>query len=125
MNMNWIVVGAASGFLGVALGAFGAHGLEGHVTDEGLAWWRTGVLYQLIHAPLLLVLGLLALQGRRVCAAGWCFLIGTLVFSGTLYAMALGAPRWFGAVTPIGGVLLLVGWVLLALAARRLPLNAA
>ena len=121
MKMNWIVVGSVSGFLAVALGAFGAHGLQARLSPEGLDWWRTGVFYQLAHAPVLVLLGLLALHARRVNAAGWALAVGSLVFSGTLYLMALGLPRWLGAVTPVGGLLLLAGWVLLALAAGRGP----
>ena len=122
--MNWIVAGAAVGFVGVALGAFGAHGLEGRVTEEALAWWRTGVLYHLVHAPVLALLGLLSLHGMRPAPAGWAFLLGISIFSGTLYAMALGAPRWLGAVTPLGGLLLLGGWALLAWGGRRSTLAA-
>lgn len=115
---NWIVAGAVVGFLAVALGAFGAHGLEKHATSEGMAWWETGVRYHLVHAPVLLLLGLLPLRGRD--RIGWLFLLGILVFSGTLYAMALGAPRWFGAITPLGGLALLGGWALLAWQGRHL-----
>ena len=121
MKTNWIVIGAVAGFAGVLLGAFGAHGLQGRVGEEALAWWRTGVLYHLVHAPVLVGLGLLALHGVRVGRAGWAFLLGILVFSGTLYGMALGLPRFLGAVTPVGGVLLLVGWALLALDGRHSP----
>ena len=116
MHQNWIVVGALWGFLGVALGAFGAHGLE-RMTDvpEALAWWETAALYHLLHAPVLVLLGLLQRSkpggGDKV---GWCLILGSLVFSGTLYAMALGAPRVLGAVTPLGGLLLLAGWLGLA-----------
>ena len=121
MRIDWIVVGAVVGFLGVALGAFGAHGLEGKVSEEALAWWRTGVLYHLVHAPVLVLLGLLARQGLRAAPSGWAFLLGIAIFSGTLYGMALGLPRVLGAVTPVGGLLLLLGWLLLAWAGRRSP----
>ncbi len=103
---------AVLGFLGVALGAFGAHGLDKAVAaerlDQALDWWHTGAVYHLLHAVAILALG-----DRRAAAPAWCFAAGILVFSGTLYAMALGAPRWFGAVTPFGGLLLLAGWLLL------------
>ena len=95
--------GAALGFLGVALGAFGAHALKGRVDAE---LWRTAVSYQMWHALALLV---------ATPRAGLCFLAGTVIFSGTVYALALGAPRWLGAVTPLGGLLLLAGWLALAL----------
>lgn len=116
--MNWIVVGAVCGFLGVALGAFGAHGLKARASAEALAWWQTAAQYHLVHAVALVAVGLLRAQSGRGDAAGWAFLAGILVFSGTLYAMALGAPRVLGAVTPLGGLALLAGWALLALAAR-------
>jgi uncharacterized membrane protein YgdD (TMEM256/DUF423 family) len=116
--MNWIVVGALWGFLGVALGAFGAHGLKSVATEQGLAWWETGARYHLVHALALVLLGLIEHHRPGGGAAGWAFLLGSAVFSGTLYAMALGAPRFLGAVTPIGGVGMLLGWLLLALRAR-------
>ena len=116
--MNWTMIGALMGLLGVGLGAFGAHGLKSVATTEGLAWWETGARYHLIHALALVLLGLLQHHRPGGDAAGWSFLLGTLVFSGTLYAMALGAPRWFGAITPLGGLGLMLGWLLLALHAR-------
>jgi len=116
--MNWTMIGALTGLLGVGLGAFGAHGLKSVATPEGLAWWETGARYQLIHALALVLLGLLQHHRPGGEAAGWSFLLGTLVFSGTLYAMALGAPRWFGAITPLGGLGLMLGWLLLAWHAR-------
>ena len=119
--MNWIVAGAVSGLLAVALGAFGAHGLPRDTPAQALDWWRTAAQYHLAHALALLAAGALGRQGLRVDAAGWCWLAGTVVFSGTLYAMTLGAPRGLGAVTPLGGLLLLLGWLLLALAGRRRP----
>jgi len=111
---RWVFVGAVSGFLAVALGAFGAHGLEGRVSAEALGWWRTAVLYHLVHAPVLVLVGLLPRDRGGGGAVGPAFLAGTVVFAGTLYAMALGAPRWLGAVTPVGGAGLLLGWALLA-----------
>jgi len=113
---------AVLGFLGVAAGTFGAHGLE-RVTAEpkALAWWSTGVLYHLVHALALLAVGLLAAipgagnrPSRALTVAAWSFTVGVLVFSGSLYAMALGAPRWFGAIAPLGGVAFLTGWVSVA-----------
>ncbi len=122
--MNWIVVGAVSGFLAVACGAFGAHGLKARVAEQALAWWNTAAHYQLTHALALVAAGLLRAQAGAgsgpANAAGWAFLLGSAVFCGSLYAMTLGAPRWFGAITPIGGPLLLAGWALLAWAARGL-----
>jgi uncharacterized membrane protein YgdD (TMEM256/DUF423 family) len=98
--MNANTAAAALGFLGVALGAFGAHALKGKV-DEDL--WRTAVSYQMWHV--------LAAMIVAAPLAKNLFLAGVVIFSGTLYALALGAPRWLGAVTPIGGLLLLAGWV--------------
>lgn len=114
--------GAVLGFLGVTAGTFGAHGLERITTQpEALDWWSTGVLYHLVHALALLAVGLLVVTrgavdrpGRALTVAGWAFTLGVVVFSGSLYAMTLGAPRWFGAITPLGGVAFLVGWVSLA-----------
>jgi len=118
--MVWILTGAAWGFLGVGLGAFGAHGLRASASTQAMGWWQTATLYHLIHALALVAVGLVQLQGPRVAPAGWAFLLGSLVFSGTLYAMALGAPRWLGAVTPLGGLGMMAGWLLLAWPAYRL-----
>jgi uncharacterized membrane protein YgdD (TMEM256/DUF423 family) len=118
--MVWILTGAAWGFLGVGLGAFGAHGLRATASTQAIGWWQTATLYHLIHALALVAVGLVQLQGPRVALAGWAFLLGSLVFSGTLYAMALGAPRWLGAVTPVGGLGMMAGWLLLAWPAYRL-----
>jgi uncharacterized membrane protein YgdD (TMEM256/DUF423 family) len=105
--MNGLLVAAAlSGAVAVAAGAFGAHGAEGKAAE----WLRTGGLYQLIHA----VAALVALQfGARWAATA--MIGGSALFALTLYAMALGAPRWLGAVTPLGGLAMIAGWLLLAL----------
>jgi uncharacterized membrane protein YgdD (TMEM256/DUF423 family) len=116
---GWILVGGLVGFLGVGLGAFGAHGLEEHATGEALDWWDTAVRYHLVHAVLLVVIGSLGGRDRLVALAGWALSLGVLVFCGTLYAMALGGPRWLGAVTPVGGLGLMGGWLAVALLARR------
>ena len=117
--MNALVAGAFLGAAGVAAGAFGAHGLRERLSAEALGWWETGARYQLVHALALVGAGLLARQrGAPLPLATHLLLWGTLVFSGTLYAMALGAPRWLGAVTPLGGAALVAGWLALALAAR-------
>lgn len=108
---TWAQIGAGLMFLTVALGAFGAHGLKTRVTPEMLAVFETGVRYQAYHA-----LGLLALAALKgPDKAGWCFVAGVALFSGSLYALALTGVRWLGAITPIGGVLFLVGWALFAL----------
>jgi len=115
----WIVLGALVGFVGVGLGAFGAHGLEAHVGAKQLAWWRTATLYQLLHAPALVLVGLVPLVRPGPRVVGALFFAGTVIFCGTLYLMALGAPRWFGAITPIGGLALMAGWLALAIGALR------
>lgn len=104
--MKWLVTMAAlSGAAAVGAGAFGAHGASGQAQE----WLRTGGQYQLVHA----VAALVAVKlGAR--APGWLFVSGGALFSGTLYLMALGAPRWLGAVTPVGGALLIAGWLWLA-----------
>jgi uncharacterized membrane protein YgdD (TMEM256/DUF423 family) len=114
-----LLIGAGlHGMVAVAMGAFAAHGMAG-VEPERLGWVQTGAHYQLVHAAAILALALLGLPGP-LRWAGWSFLVGAIIFSGTLYLMAFGAPRWFGAITPIGGVLLILGWGLGVLAAFRL-----
>lgn len=118
MRTNWLVLGALSGALTVALGAFGAHALEARLEPRELEIWQTGVQYQGLHA---LALGWVGLQARvsgRGAGAGLAFLAGTLLFSGSLYGLALGAPKSVGAITPVGGAAFLLGWALLAMAAR-------
>ena len=105
-----VILSACAGFLIVALGAFGAHGLSDVVSDQGADWWDTATLYGLVHSAVALALAVQA----KYRVANYSFLAGVVIFSGTLYAMALGAPRWFGAITPIGGILLLAGWALIA-----------
>lgn len=99
------VLAALSGALAVAAGAFGAHGVTGQAVD----WLRTGGQYQLIHAVAALVA--LRLEAR---GPAWLFVAGAAIFAITLYAMAVGAPRWFGAITPVGGAMLIGGWLWLA-----------
>ena len=112
-----LAAGAALGGLGVALGAFGAHGLSGRIPTEALGWWHTAVEYQMWHA---LAVVAMALSGRSwVRRPAWLFFAGAAIFSGTLYAIAMGAPHWFGAITPIGGLAMIGGWALLAFRAMR------
>jgi uncharacterized membrane protein YgdD (TMEM256/DUF423 family) len=117
-----LVLAGVLGLLGVAAGAFGAHGLESRVSAEQLDWWQTGARYQQLHALALLAIGWgIGPWTRARSLAALCLFAGVLVFSGTLYAMALGAPRVLGAVTPLGGLALMAGWTLIvvhALAAR-------
>lgn len=122
-----LVAAALHGFAAVGLGAFGAHALRARFEQgaEGLkaqGWWTTATQYQLTHAVALFALAAFSARAPSGVgsAAALCFGFGSLVFSGTLYAMAMGAPRWFGAITPIGGLLLLAGWAcVLALAIKQ------
>lgn len=117
--MNRLVLTAALlGLVSVAFGAFGAHALDGALTPEGEAWWQTATLYGLTHSVATLAAGLSG-RGGRIAAGGWLLAGGAVIFAGTLYAMALGAPRWLGAVTPVGGIGMLAGWAMIALGAAR------
>ena len=107
-----VAVGAALGGLAVMLGAFGAHALKGRIGADALGWWQTAVEYQMWHALAVLGLGLSGMFSRRLPA--WLMVGGVLIFSGTLYALAIGAPKWLGAVTPLGGIAMTCGWALLA-----------
>jgi uncharacterized membrane protein YgdD (TMEM256/DUF423 family) len=108
-----------SGLLAVSAGAFGAHGVS---DPTAKSWLETGGHYQLVHAAAAMAAWLYARQGLHLAKlSAWLFLAGAVIFSGTLYLMAFGAPRWLGAVTPIGGLLLMAGWALLALAGARGP----
>lgn len=110
----WAKIGAVLMFLDVALGAFAAHGLKARLSPEMMAVWETGVRYQAYHA-----LGLLALAALRgPDKAGWCFVGGIALFSGSLYLLALTGERRLGMITPLGGVLFLVGWLIFALKLR-------
>lgn len=121
---RWLVSGAVLGGVGVAAGSFGAHGLREMLDAMGQAAnWETAVRYGLVHSLALLVVAVAcSLPQMERCrgvlnAAGWCFLLGTLVFSGFLGALALTGLRMLGAIVPIGGVLMIVGWACLAVAA--------
>ena len=123
MDRLFFALGALSGLISVAAGAFGAHALRARLTPEYLAVFETGARYQMYHA-----LGLLAVAwaitrwpGPLLLWAGWLFLVGSVLFSGSLYTLALSGARWWGAVTPLGGVAFLAGWLCLALAALRTP----
>ncbi|QOD12969.1 DUF423 domain-containing protein [Psychrobacter sp. 28M-43] len=118
--LNWIGIAAINMAIAVALGAFGAHGLEGHVSMQQLEWWHTATLYLFVHALGLLLVGLLIRLRDITQTTAWLLQIGIIIFAGSLYAMTLGAPRWFGAITPIGGVLMIAGWLWFAVSAFRL-----
>lgn len=114
-------IGALLGFVAVMLGAFGAHALKARLSPDLLTIWKTANEYHFYHALALVLVGILARQtrlpGLEIVAA--CFLAGVLVFSGSLYLMALTGTRWLGAITPIGGLLFLVGWAWLTWTALR------
>ena len=112
------VLGAIFGALGVGLGAFGAHGLKGRVEDSSIAIWQTAASYQMWHALALIAVAWVISQGPSTAAkvSGIAFTIGVLIFSGSLYILVLSGQKWLGAITPLGGLALIVGWVSLALA---------
>ena len=111
----WFMAGALLAGIAVAAGAFGAHGLRSRLAPADLVTFETAVRYQMYHAlALLAVAGLLARGAALAGAAGWSFLAGIALFSGSLYLLTLAGQRWMGAVTPLGGLAFLVGWVLLA-----------
>jgi uncharacterized membrane protein YgdD (TMEM256/DUF423 family) len=113
----WICAGAANGFIAVALGAFSAHLLRGRLSPQALGWIETATRYEMAHGLALLAVAWLAgRQARQPLAlgvAGWAFLLGTLLFSGSLYVMALTGMTALGGVVPLGGVAFLIGWAAL------------
>lgn len=117
----WLLLAAIDGLLAVALGAFGAHALRERLTPDQLSIYRTAVDYQFHHALALLAVGVLASTRPSpwLNAAGLCFALGIVLFSGSLYGLALTGLRAFGPITPIGGLLFLAGWTLLAVWAWR------
>ncbi len=121
MNRTFAIIGALSAAVSVAAGAFGAHALRERVEPRLLEVFQTGAQYQMYHALALLVVGLVAGRWPSTLAttAGWLFVAGTLFFSGSLYAMTFTGVRALGAITPIGGVCFIAGWVCLALAAAK------
>ncbi|RID87414.1 DUF423 domain-containing protein [Peribacillus asahii] len=118
----FIILGAINGFLAVALGAFGAHGLEGKIPDKYLNIWGKAVQYQMFHAGGLLAIGLLAgkVSGSLINWSGWLMFAGIIIFSGSLYVLAVTQIKVLGAITPIGGVAFLAAWVLMIIAVYKL-----
>lgn len=116
MERVFLVLGTLSAGLAVALGAFGAHTLRGRLTPELLDVFETGVRYHMYHALALLAVAWAVARWplAGIAAAGWLFVAGTLLFSGSLYVLALSGARWLGAVTPLVGVAFILGWVVLA-----------
>ena len=121
MERSFALLGALCAFLAVAAGAFGAHALRDTLSQESLAIFETAARYQMYHALALLAAAWVASRwpGSAAQAAGWLFAAGILVFSGSLYVLALTSAQWLGAVTPLGGVALLAGWLALAWAVVR------
>ena len=121
MERTFFILGAASAFVGVAAGAFGAHGLKSRLDADMLNTFEVGARYQMYHAFALFVAAWA--QGRwpggAAMWAGWLFVVGTLLFSGSLYVLSLTGLRWLGAVTPLGGLAFLLGWLCLAVAAWK------
>lgn len=118
--LNWISIAAINMAIAVALGAFGAHGLKNSVSIQQLEWWQTATLYWFVHGLGLLLVGILIRLNYTTQTTAWLLQIGALIFAGSLYAMTLGAPRWLGAITPIGGMLMIAGWLWLAVSTFRL-----
>lgn len=121
MDRIFFALGCLSGFIGVACGAFGAHALRARISPEMLDVWKTGVTYELTHALALLAIAWAAQRfpNGPWAAAGWCFIAGTVLFSGSLYALSTSGVRMLGAITPLGGLCFLAGWILLGVTALR------
>jgi uncharacterized membrane protein YgdD (TMEM256/DUF423 family) len=118
VDRTFLFVGAIAAFLAVTLGAFGAHGLRGRLSPDMLAVFETGVRYHMYHALALILVALVMgrMSGWLIQTAGWCFIAGIILFSGSLYALALSGVTILGAITPLGGVAFLAGWACLAFA---------
>ncbi|MBV9326084.1 MAG: DUF423 domain-containing protein [Chloroflexi bacterium] len=124
MDRLFITIGALSGFLAVGLGAFGAHSLRDRLSADMLQVFQTGVSYQMYHALALIGVGILlgrfSVDGSPwLSASGWLFVAGTILFSGSLYLLSLTSTSWLGAITPLGGVAFLLGWLAVAIGIWR------
>jgi len=119
MKPNFISLGAVAAAAGIGLGAFGAHGLRAVLGTAELGWWETATRYWLVGALGMLLFGVFQSTHPRSALPGWLLLFGSVLFSGSLYAMALGAPRALGALTPLGGLGLLAGFLCFAWTARQ------
>jgi uncharacterized membrane protein YgdD (TMEM256/DUF423 family) len=121
MTRIFLVIGAILAGLSVAAGAFASHALKDRLTERALEIWETGAKYQIYHALALLLIGLLLIKaetgGNWLNIAGFAFITGIVLFSGSLYGLSLSGIKWLGAITPLGGVAFLVGWGCLAVAA--------
>jgi uncharacterized membrane protein YgdD (TMEM256/DUF423 family) len=116
-----VVAGGVLAALAIAAGAFGAHALAGRLSPERLVTWETAARYHMYGALSIVLVGIAAARwtSSLVTLAGWILVVGTLIFAGTVYALALGAPRWLGAVTPLGGLGLIIGWAVFSWAVWR------
>lgn len=122
MMKIFIIIAAINGLLAVALGAFGAHGLEGKIPDKYLGTWKTAVQYQMFHATGLFIIALIASklpQTGLILTAGWFMLAGIILFSGSLYVLSVTQVKILGAITPLGGVAFLTAWVLIIITAVK------
>lgn len=118
----FVIIGAINALLAVALGAFGAHGLEGKLEQKYMDIWKTGVQYQMFHALGLLIVAILAGKypaSSLISWSGWLLFIGIVLFSGSLYVLSLTKVHILGVITPLGGISFLIGWFLLVLAATK------
>ena len=117
MERVFIIIGALSAFVAVAAGAYGSHGLKGKLSADMLAVFEIGVRYQMYHALALIASGFATTQwpGKFVTASGWLFLAGTIFFSGSIYLLCLTGSKLYGPITPIGGGMLMIGWLCLAI----------
>jgi uncharacterized membrane protein YgdD (TMEM256/DUF423 family) len=117
----WVLIGSVSAFLGVAMGAFGAHALSESLDPKSLAIYQTAAQYQMYHSLALVGLGIWSAQhpASSSAPAGWAFTLGIVLFSGSLYALALSGIKIFGAITPLGGLGFLIGWIVFAFLAWK------
>lgn len=123
MAKLFITLAALSGMFAVIFGAFGAHGLRGKLDNYAMGVFETAVQYHFYHALALLAVGIIALSQPHTTllkSSGWLFLLGTLIFSGSLYILALSGVKWLGAVTPLGGLAFIAGWACLAVASWKM-----
>lgn len=122
MKQTFLFIAAINGLIVVALGAFGAHALQASLDEYSLGVWETAVQYQMFHTVALLAVQWLIFHGqedKRLYRAGYAFVAGIVLFSGSLYMLALTGQRWLGMVTPLGGLAFLAGWVLLSISCWR------
>lgn len=120
-SRNLIIIGAISGFLSISFGAFGAHAIKQWMSADLMAIYQTAVSYQIYHSLGLILIALVYQQQQNtlIKTAGWLMLAGIIIFSGSLYALSLTDTRWLGAITPVGGILLLLAWLLLGLGVSK------